>query len=91
MNKMNYQSIRKSLFESEDIEQFFHILRNSLNSNEIKLPIQLLEDKFNFDFHRKEGIKHPIKQSVVIKFKENGFKIRKVRNKYKAKIKKTDD
>ena len=80
-----------SITELDDVndkrKDFFKLIQKQLKDiNEIKLPMQLFEKIFEFDFHR--GVKHPIASNVVHRFKEKGFKISKVRNKYLVRIKK---
>ena len=75
------------LKEKNKIDNFFVTLDKEMQRKDtVRLPIQLLENIFEFDFHRKENIAHPIKQSIVSEFKDHGYLIRKVRNKYLVKI-----
>ena len=70
----------------EKIDIFFKIVEKGLSkANEIKLPMQLFESIFEFDFHR--GAKHPISSNIVRKFKDQGLKVSKVRNYYLVRIK----
>lgn len=71
--------------EKEDI--FFKIVNKGLSKgSEIKLPMQLFESIFEFDFHR--GAKHPISSNIVKKFKNQGLRVSKVRNYYLVRIRK---
>lgn len=88
-------TIRETFFEvmilNEDKkvkwEDFFHRLNKVMGKNrEIKLPMQLIEKIFEFDFHR--GVHHPIASNITYEFKKRGFRITKVRNKYQARIRK---
>ncbi|KKN18341.1 hypothetical protein LCGC14_0956610 [marine sediment metagenome] len=73
--------------EKEDI--FLKIVKKGLTKgNEIKLPMQLFESIFNFDFHR--GVKHPISSNIVKKFRKQGLKVSKVRNYYLVRIRKRE-
>ena len=73
--------------EKEDI--FLKIVKKGLTKgNEIKLPMQLFESIFNFDFHR--GVKHPISSNIVKKFRNQGLKVSKVRNYYLVRIRKRE-
>lgn len=68
-------------------EDFFKLVQEKLkNTNEIKLPMQLFEKIFEFNFHR--GVKHPIASNVVYRFKKRGLKVSKIRNRYLVRIKK---
>jgi len=57
---------------------------------ELRLPIQLLEEIFDFDFHRDETIKHPISSNITGYFKKNGLRVLKMRGKYVVRIIKKD-
>lgn len=77
------------IFSDNDVKQdrFIKTAKEFLKTHiEIKLPMQLFEEVFNFNFHR--GVKHPISSNIVNKFKSNGLKVSKVRNKYLVRIKK---
>lgn len=66
---------------------FIKIVKNVLTKcNEVKLPMQLFESIFEFDFHR--GAKHPISSNIVKKFNNYGLKVSKVRNYYLVRIRK---
>lgn len=70
--------------EKEDI--FIKIVKKALTKGiEVKLPMQLFELIFEFDFHR--GAKHPISSNIVNKFKKHGLRVTKVRNYYLVRIK----
>lgn len=80
-----------SIIELDDLKDkrkdFFKLVQKQLKkTNEIKLPMQLFEKIFEFNFHR--GVKHPIASNVVYRFREKGLKVSKVRNKYLVRIKK---
>jgi len=89
------QTVRESFFDlavsvynkKEKEKKFFDIVKEGLTKcDEVKLPMQLFESIFEFDFHR--GVKHPISSNIVKKFKDQGLKISKVRNYYLVRIKK---
>jgi len=78
-------NVVKSNNKGERIKDFFKILKDVMEDKiEIRLPMQLMEITFDFDFHR--GAKHPISSNIVGLFKENGFKVSKVRNSYLVRI-----
>jgi len=71
--------------EKEDM--FIKIVKEALTRTiEVKLPMQLFETIFEFDFHR--GAKHPISSNIVKKFNSEGLKVSKVRNYYLVRIRK---
>lgn len=81
-------SIMNADFEVKK-ETFMQLCKKNLAKHkEVKLPMQLFEDIFNFNFHR--GVKHPISSTIVRLFKKNGLKVSKVRNKYLVRIKKKE-
>lgn len=77
--------------KSKRIEDFFVILEQYLGNEqpEIKLPMQLFEMTFEFDFHR--GVKHPISSNIIDLFKNKGFKVSKVRNNYLVRFRKIQE
>jgi len=91
---MTVLTIRQVVYElSEKIDKkdmfrkFVSFLKKEVftTSNEIILPMQLVEKMFDFDAHR--GAVHPIASHIVRRFKKNGLRISKVRNKYLVRIK----
>jgi len=84
-----YDLSNSSYDKPEKIDIFFEIVKKGLSrTNEIKLPMQLFESIFEFDFHR--GAKHPISSNIVKKFKSQGLKVTKVRNYYLVRIRKRE-
>lgn len=83
-------SIRKKLYEIskksvEEREEFLDIIKEYLeDKTDIKLPIQLIELVFEFDFHR--GAIHPFPSALITKFKKKGLRLTKIRNHYTARI-----
>lgn len=55
-------------------------------ANEIKLPMQMFENIFEFDFHREAP--HPISTYLVRQLKKQGLRVTKVRNSYLVRIRK---
>jgi len=75
--------------KKEKEEEFFKTVNEVLlKGNEVKLPMQLFESIFEFDFHR--GVKHPISSNIVKKFRKQGLKVSKVRNYYLVRIRKRE-
>lgn len=73
--------------EKEDM--FIKVVKKALTKgNEVKLPMQLFESIFDFDFHR--GAVHPISSNIVKKFNKEGLKVSKVRNYYLVRIRKRE-
>ncbi len=67
------------------LNNFFGIVKEILKKKkEIKLPMQLFELIFEFDFYR--GAKHPISSNIVDNFRKYGFGVRKIRDEYLVKI-----
>ena len=92
------KTLRESIFDltkfdlekKEKQTEFIKIMKAILNeAKEVKLPMQLFEAVFDFDYHR--GVKHPIASNIVSMFKDEGLKISKIRNKYLVRIKERDD
>lgn len=84
----NFYNLIISGYSKEERENiFFNIVKRKLTKRkEIKLPMQLFETIFEFNFHR--DVKHPISSNIVKKFKDNGFRVSKVRNYYLVRIRK---
>jgi len=57
-------------------------------AEEIKLPMQLFESIFEFDFHREAP--HPISTYLVRQLKKEGLRVTKVRNSYLVRIRSHD-
>ena len=75
--------------KKEKQEVFIKIVEEALTkTNEVKLPMQLFESIFEFNFHR--GVKHPISSNIVKKFNKHGLKVSKVRNYYLVRIRKRE-
>ena len=73
--------------EKQDV--FIEIVKKALTkTHEVKLPMQLFETIFEFDFHR--GAKHPISSNIVKKFNSHALKVSKVRNYYLVRIRKRE-
>ena len=53
-------------------------------NKEIKLPMQMFESIFEFDFHREAP--HPISTYLVRQLKKQGLRVTKVRNSYLVRI-----
>lgn len=71
--------------KKEKQEEFIKIVKKALTKGiEVKLPMQLFESIFEFNFHR--GAKHPISSNIVKKFNNEGLKVSKVRNYYLVRI-----
>jgi len=84
-----YNLTISSYNKPEKVDIFFDIVKEGLEKgNEIKLPMQLFESIFEFDFHR--GAKHPISSNIVKKFRNQGLKVSKVRNYYLVRIRKRE-
>ncbi|KKL62843.1 hypothetical protein LCGC14_2181140 [marine sediment metagenome] len=84
-----YDLTVSTLYKKEKESTFINIVRKGLEKvDEIKLPMQLFESIFNFDFHR--GVKHPISSNIVKKFRKQGLKVSKVRNYYLVRIRKRE-
>ena len=80
-----YNLTVSSYAKKEKEDTFIKIVKKALIKGiEVKLPMQLFESIFNFDFHR--GAKHPISSNIVKKFKNHGLKVTKVRNYYLVRI-----
>ena len=84
-----YNLIVSSYSKKEKEDIFIKIVKKALSkSNEVKLPMQLFESIFEFDFHR--GAKHPISSNIVKRFNKEGLKVSKVRTYYLVRIKKRE-
>ena len=71
-------------------EEFIKSAKMYLETNkEIKLPMQMFERIFNFDFHR--NAPHPISSYLVHQLRRNGLRVTKVRNKYLVRIRKYEN
>ena len=86
-------SIRETFYNimvSNDIKEqkkidFVKNAKVFLQTNkEIKLPMQLFESIFEFDFHREAP--HPISTYLVRQLKMQGLRVTKVRNSYLVRI-----
>lgn len=55
--------------------------------SKITIPIQLFELLFGIDWNR--DVVHPIPTNIRLLFKDNGFKVAKLRNKYIVYVKRS--
>ena len=84
-----YDLAVSSYTKKEKEDMFIKIVEKTLTkTNEVKLPMQLFESIFEFDFHR--GAKHPISSNIVKKFKKQELKVTKVRNYYLVRIRRRE-
>lgn len=87
MREVFYDIIVSDFDKNQKKEEFFNRLKTKMGKNkEIKLPMQMIEAIFDFDFHR--GVHHPISSNITYDFKRRGYRITKVRNRYQARIRK---
>lgn len=86
-------SIRETFYQimvSNDVKEqkkidFIKSAKVFLQTNkEIKLPMQLFESIFEFDFHREAP--HPISTYLVSQLKAQGLRVTKVRNSYLVRV-----
>ena len=84
----SFYNLSVSIFSKQKKADLFIVLvKEALTkTNEVKLPMQLFESIFEFDFHR--GAKHPISSNIVKKFNKEGLKVSKVRSYYLVRIRK---
>ena len=87
--QMFYDLTISKITKDEKEKKFIEIVKDILsNGIEVKLPMQLFELIFEFDFHR--GAVHPISSNIVKKFNNEGLKVSKVRNYYLVRIRKRE-
>jgi hypothetical protein len=89
-----FYDLTTSISDKKELkEKFIELSKSYLEKqrSELRLPIQLLEQIFDFDFHRSDTIKHPISTSIANYFKKNGLRIVKIRGKYVVRILKKEE